>query len=105
MHYITFDDDSNECAFDIAVRRAAAVAAPVFKANNWTWWESDTPPTADRIYELLRSLVDECIDRGPGTAIATGRFSVRNEAEYDGNKIMGDPEITISLYLGHIYGQ
>lgn len=82
------------------IRTAAKIAAPVFEANDWTWWTQAATskdryqvPSEDRIFALLLDQIDRLDENC--TEISSGRFTVRLDQKWG--------EISIDLDLGRIY--
>ena len=91
---LTVDDFYNE------IKHAAQTAAPLFNLYGWTWSDSDTPPTANRIERTITRLVEDVIhlfnsssEEYPEAMCSTGRFIVRIKQYED------ERELTISLDL------
>lgn len=91
---LTVDDFYNE------IQHAAQTAAPLFNLYGWTWFESDTPPTVNRIEHTITHLVESVLysfnkstEEYPEAMCGTGRFTVHIKQYED------ERELTISLDL------
>lgn len=96
MSNLTTDDFYNE------IQHAAQTAAPLFNLYGWTWHDSDTPPTVNRIERTITYLVQEALhsfnnsdEEYPEAMCGTGRFTVRI-TQYEDER-----ELTISLDLAN----
>jgi hypothetical protein len=83
-------------------RAAAAILAPIFKQNGWTWATSESPdgvPSEKEIAKTIRRLADNIRD---GIALSgTGRIIAEADNPlYEGKR---PEEIRICLDLGSIY--
>lgn len=94
MTNLTVDDFYNE------IQHAALKAAPLFNLYGWTWQDSDTPPTVNRIERIITRLVESALhsfnnsnEEYPEAMCGTGRFTVHIK-QYE-----GECELTISLDL------
>ena len=59
------------------VKKAAALAEPIFSANRWTWWYTKgIPPTDEQIAAAIRELVWTVLRGGCYDTARSGRLSV-----------------------------
>lgn len=65
-----------------SVETVAARLRPIFALNGWTWFDSDQPPTAERIEQTLRNFLVDLAD-GSTYGIETGRIKVERDKDFD----------------------
>lgn len=73
---------------------AAQAAHPYFVENNWTYWDSLTPPSVGRIATTIEYLIEEAF--AENDRIETGRFAVEEDTIYfygDNDSELGEPPI------------
>ena len=94
MSNLTTDDFYNE------IQHAAQTAAPLFNLYGWTWFDSETTPTVNRIERTITELVEEVLhsfnnsdEEYPEAMCSTGRFTVHIKQYED------ERELTIDLNL------
>ena len=85
------------------IKKAAKSAHLVFVKNNWTYHDSDSPPSVGRLEEVIKGLIESAnnLDPEPGEDCfaASGRIRVQRDI-FDVDSSGFDEEISILLELG-----
>lgn len=81
-----------------AAMRAAISVTPVFKANDWAWQGSGTPPSADEIFEAFMELYDSYSD--DDRSISSGHLGVTFNVSNDDTNV---EEVEFYLDLGSVW--
>lgn len=79
-------------------RDLAEEAKPIFEVKDWTYFDSQEPPTVSRLADTIRSIINSLKAGHSSYAVASGRFQAKYEVHQDTGHVYGTIRMTSPKY-------